>query len=540
MTTLTDLTNKMKSVGKGLQRTSAFPVDKWQLWDSFNDSNTKLIYVDPTTNTSTECDTPDELANLVAQSIIAYPGFTFSVVDTNRTSHNYVVYEISSYSPTTENDNKTRVLLNKQAIKLQDSLSNANELNDFSETIRTYNNIEKSLYSAEYNQWWQPENSYNDNIAGFIFKPWLLDKYGTVDNSDITDTDLSGYYPLAMPLYSITLYEKANDTSTPANVYLSIFEAIGNHEFINGQGPDLNVYEYKYIGSSDTSARFNGSPNEEPHEFTFSKCPIVLDNNKRYVITFTSTNIIDTNDLTVNLVNTPVRTRDCWGPLVKSVVFTGQRIHYYGNNRFPIVKFKVIKSLGSSEAYILNNTFTKLHSPNTFTKLNTFSNGLDSSNISSVNININSADNVSSIYSIKHNYSNNWGNHLYIGSTAPSGGNIVIDTYPGNSTNTLSVIQYGSTRYIGVNSRASYSEPLPLSSNDNILATTQFTKSHVNSVSSALNTVISTTSSEVTGIVNTVSSFISGEVSNLSSKVINDVSSVSSAIDSKIIMRIWN
>ena len=172
--------------------------------------------------------------------------------------------------------------------------------------------------------------------------------------------------------------------------------------------------------------------------------------------------------------------------------------------------------------------------------LNTFSNGLDSSNISSVNININSDNNISSIYSIKHSYSNNWGNHLYIGSTTLSGGNIVIDTYPEHADIALSVIQYGSTQYIGNNSRASYSVPLPLSSDDNTLATTKFTKSNINSVSSALNTVISTTSSEVTGIVNTVSSFISGEVSNLSSKVINDVSSVSSAIDSKIIMRIWN
>lgn len=537
MTTLTDLTNKMKSVGKGLQRTSAFPIDKWQLWDSFNDSNTKLIYVDPTTNTSTECDTPDELANLVAQSIIAYPGFTFSVVDTDRTSHNYTVYEISSYSPTQVNDNKTRVLLNRQAIKLQDSLTDADILNDFSDNIANPNIIEKSLYSVEYNQWYEPNISYNDSIGGFIFKPWLLDKYGTVDNSDIENTDLSGYYPLVMPLYSVTLHEKTNDTSSPTNVYLSVFEANGDFEFTNGRAENLDVYTYTYLGSSDTSARFDGSGSEEPHEFTFTKCPIVLDNTKRYVMTFTSTNS-NINTITDNLVNVGVRTRDCWGPLVKSIVFNPQR--YYQNNRFPIVKLKVIKSLGSSEAYILNNTFTKLHSPNTFTKLNTFSNGLDSSNISSVNININSDNNVSSIYSIKHSYSNNWGNNLYIGSTAPSGGNIVIDTYPGHADNALSVIQYGSTRYIGNNSRASYSVPLPLSSDDNTLATTQFTKSHINSVSSALNTIISTTSSDVTGIVNTVSSFISGEVSNLSSKVINDVSSVSSAIDSKIIMRIWN
>ena len=530
MTTLTDLTNKMKSVGKGLQRTSAFPIDKWQLWDSFNDSNTKLIYVDPTTNTSTECDTPDELANLVAQSIIAYPGFTFSVVDTNRTSHNYTVYEISSYSPTQVNDNKTRVLLNRQAIKLQDALTEADILNDFSDNISNPNIIEKSLYSVEYNHWFESHISYNDSIGGFIFKPWLLDKYGTVDNSDIEDIDLNGYYPLVMPLYSVTLHEKTDDTSSPANVYLSVFEAHGDFEFTNDRAENLDVYTYTYIGSSDTSARFDGSGSEEPHEFTFTKCPIVLDNNKRYVMTFTSTNS-NINTITDKLVNVGVRTRDCWGPLVKSVVFNPQR--YYQNNRFPIVKFKVIKSLGSSEAYILNNTFTKLHSPNTFTNINTFTD-ISASTISAESINLNNW--TVELYSETGNYND----ALRIGTTDINKP-IILDTRNQTTPTTYDrIIAYGNIELSSASATISYTTDLPLSSNDNRLATAKFTKSHINSVSSTLNTTISNTSSEVTGIVNTVSSFISGEVSNLSSKVINDVSSVSSAIDSKIIMRIWN
>lgn len=104
-----DLTNKTKSVGQGLQRTSAFPVDVWQLWDkvsaivSSNVSSgvssdvssdvpiTALVFTNPVDNSISYFTSPTELATAVAQNAIAYTGFTFSVVDENNVPHLYIV-----------------------------------------------------------------------------------------------------------------------------------------------------------------------------------------------------------------------------------------------------------------------------------------------------------------------------------------------------------------------------------------------------------------------------------------------------------------
>lgn len=85
-----NLTNKKKSVGQGLQRTDAFPIDIWQLWDNVEGSD--LIFVDPTdSDNKIRYTTADELAKEVAKNAVAYVGFPFSVVDSTGTPHYYIV-----------------------------------------------------------------------------------------------------------------------------------------------------------------------------------------------------------------------------------------------------------------------------------------------------------------------------------------------------------------------------------------------------------------------------------------------------------------
>lgn len=541
MTTLTDLTNKMKSVGKGLQRTSAFPIDKWQLWDSFNDSKTKLVYVDPATNTSTECDSPGDLAQLVANSTVAYPGFTFNVVDINNYSYSYIVKQSKKYSPTDGNIN--RYVTTNIAVLIPNSINvEIDNINTNSIIKDTTNNIDSQIYTLEYSNYWSADTKeYHDDFYGLFFNPILYSKYSVSENSTSTSGDIiaetaSNY----IPLHAISIYERS--VGSKGNIFLSMFEVSddvtinvngGNHNFLS----NVSVNSYTYLGSSDTSARLDGNPAQEEHIFTFTKTPIILNKNKNYLLAFTNTNNI--TQYTPNaMVNIGVYSKNSYGKVACPLCNANGTAYGY-DNHIPVVKFHAIIP-SASPAIEISKTFSRVNSPNTFTELNTFNNGIKTNTISSTIIDIISADNsnISSVYKLEYHHHNTFGKILNIAAT--SAANIVIDTNPGHSENALSVIQYGSTQYKGINSVATYDHDILSTLNDNTLATTKFTKSNINSVSSALNTIIGNTSSEVTGIVNTISSFISGEVSNLSSKVINDVSSVSSAIDSKIIMRIWN
>jgi hypothetical protein len=532
MTTLTDLTNKMKSVGKGLQRTSAFPIDKWQLWDSFNDSKTKLVYVDPTTNTSTECDSPGDLAQLVANSAVSYPGFTFNVVDINNDSYSYIIKQSKKYSPIDGNIN--RYVTTNIAVLIPNSINvEIDNINANSIIKDTNNSIDSQIYTLEYSNYWSTEE-YHDNFYGLFFNPILYSKYSVSENSTSTSGDIiaetaSDY----IPLHAISIYERSSGNQ--GNIFLSMFEVSddvtvnasgGNNNFLS----NVSINSYTYLGSSDTSARLDGNPAQEEHIFTFTKTPIILNKTKNYLLAFTNTNNI--TDYTSNaIVNIGVYSKNSYGKVACPLCNANGTAYGY-NNHIPVVKFHAIIP-SASPAIEISKTFSRVNSPNIFTDRNTFTD-ISASSISSEFINLNDwAVGV-------HSETGNYAGALRIGTTDINKP-IILDTRNQTTPTTYGrIIAYGNIQLSSDNSTISYKTDLPTSYNDNTLATTKFTKSNINSVSSALNTAISTVSSNITTIVNNASSFISGEVSNLSSKVINDVSSVSSAIDSKIIMRIWN
>lgn len=527
MATLTNLTNKMQSVGKGLQRTSAFPIDKWQLWDSYNPQNGTLIFTDPSSGNITECETPDELAQLVAKSIVAYPGFTFSVVDINRITYTYKV----------DNNNSVKLVSTSDIDTLVEGFK--------SEGFKTpYNGENAAILYPRYNQNWQ-----TGTAAGLIYGQFLsLHTYTSVENTtgSAASTEISSSILNTNELHinSIRVW-KASQTQT-GPVYMSIYKMNDNIHITTSSVENAIPSEYTYVGTSDTSINLS---QQDYSDFTFNNSNIILNKSKnyKYLLVFTNTN--DINQLKTynsnNIVGRYVQYGDggissTLDPDEQNKILSNSNgTQFLAANWIALLKFFVqpilykAKNPADDLRQALDLIYPQLNSQNTFTDRNTFTD-ISASSISSESINLNDwAVGV-------HSETGNYAGALRIGTTDINKP-IILDTRNQTTPTTYGrIIAYGNIQLSSDNSTISYKTDLPTSYNDNTLATTKFTKSNINSVSSALNTAISTVSSNITTIVNNASSFISGEVSNLSSKVINDVSSVSSAIDSKIIMRIWN